>query len=89
MSTSCSGNIIVNPPASCSGIYGDVNEDGAVTILDAQQVAQYVAGTRTFTPCQLKKADVDGDGVVTATDVQYISNYTVGSQPYGKCGQPV
>ena len=72
---------------TCTGIYGDVNGDGVVNITDASFVAQYLEGTRTFTPCQLIAADVDGDGIVTTTDAQYIANYSVLKEPYGKCGQ--
>lgn len=73
--------------ATCEGIYGDVNGDGIVNIVDALFLAQYLAGTRTLTPCQLIAADVDGDGIITATDSQYLANYTVLTPPYGKCGQ--
>jgi len=73
--------------SNCKGIYGDVNGDGIVSIVDAMYVAQYLEGTRTLTACQLIAADVDGDGIITSTDAQYIGNYTVLTKPYGKCGK--
>jgi len=89
MAGTCDGIITIEAPsAECTGIYGDVNGDGIVNGVDAQFIAQYVAGTRTLDACQLKKADVNGDGIVDAVDAQYIANFTVGNTPYGKTGQP-
>jgi len=57
---------------------GDVNLDGAVNIVDAMLVAQYLNGMRTFSPLQMKLADVNQDGVISQSDAQMIANYTVG-----------
>jgi len=64
------------PPTS--GIKGDVNGDGQVTVVDALFVAQYTVGLRTLTSQQLAAADVNGDGQVTVVDALFIAQYTVG-----------
>ncbi len=55
--------------------YGDVNQDGSVTISDSLYISQYVAGTRTLTDEQKLRADVDQDGQITSTDSTMISEY--------------
>jgi len=65
---------------STSGIKGDVNGDGQVTVVDALFVAQYTVGLRTLTSAQLAAADVNGDGQVTIVDSLFISQYTVGTR---------
>jgi len=58
-------------------MYGDVNNDGQVTIVDAQFIAQYTVQTRTFNQYELVAADVNNDGQVTIVDAQFIAQYTV------------
>lgn len=57
---------------------GDVNGDGAVTIVDALFIAQNAVGSRTFNSAQVAAADVNGDGQVTIVDALFIAQYTVG-----------
>jgi len=64
------------PPIS--GIKGDVNTDGQVTVVDAMFVAQYTVGLRTLTSAQLAVADVNNDGQVTVVGCLFIAQYTVG-----------
>lgn len=59
-------------------LYGDVNDDGEVTSLDASLVLQHIDGSITLTPEQIERGDVDGDGVLTETDVDLIQQYVAG-----------
>lgn len=57
--------------------YGDVNDDGSVTMDDVSLVLQYVNGTE-LTEGQIAAADVNGDGSVNMTDVSLILQYING-----------
>lgn len=77
--------------ASGSGIYGDVNGDGLVNVIDAQLVARFSVGLsvpdagRTQT-----NGDVNGDGAANVIDAQLISRHSVGlSTPGSRIGETV
>ena len=55
--------------------YGDVNEDGKITVADATWIFQYCAQRRELTESQLKAADVNGDGKITVADATWIFQY--------------
>lgn len=65
-------------PTVRTGIYGDVNGDGVVSIMDVSFIQQYLAGIRTLTPTQLILADVNGDGIVSIIDVGQIQQFLAG-----------
>ena len=68
------GNLSATCKVVVTGDYiiGDVNNDGKVTAIDARNVLQYAAGTKSFNSQQLKCADVNNDGKVTAFDARKI-----------------
>ncbi len=70
--------VTVNPVVPTSTSLGDVNLDGVVNVIDAQQVSRYVSNLTTFTDQQKKNADVNGNGVITTADSDLISKYSVG-----------
>ena len=53
-------------------IYGDVNNDGKGTPLDAALVMQHVVGEMTLTSEQQLRADVTGNGALSSMDVALI-----------------
>ena len=59
---------------------GDVNCDHAVTIADAQLIAQLIAGRIDALACP-KNGDVNGSGEVTIADAQLIAQLIVGRIP--------
>ncbi len=61
-----------------SGLVGDCNASGSVTILDAQLVAQYVVGL--IGACT-GNGDANASGSVTILDAQLIAQYVVGLIP--------
>ncbi len=69
-----------NPPPT--GICGDVNADGAVTIRDASAIIDYIFGGRPLTGGSAV-SDVNGDGRVNISDAVYLVSYinTNGSAP--------
>jgi formylglycine-generating enzyme required for sulfatase activity len=70
-------NVCVISP-SLDAKWGDVNNDGAVTIADAQQVARYSVGLSVANQAALEaRGDVTNDGSVTITDAQQIARFTV------------
>lgn len=62
--------------------YGDLNgaANGAVTIYDAELVAQYVVGLITLTPAQIQEAEVSSatETAPTIYDAFLIAEYAVG-----------
>ena len=66
-----------NLPVQFVATLGDVNCDGAVTIVDAQLIAQLIVGRVGELPCP-HRADVDEDGGVFITDAQLIAQLVSG-----------
>ena len=64
------------PPST--GILGDVDCDGVVTVLDATLIQKYKAHMIDEKRLDLSVADVDGDGVVTVLDATRIQKYKAG-----------
>lgn len=60
------------------GLYGDVNHDESVSILDAALMQLEIAGLSSFTNTQSVLADVNGDSEVSISDVAMIQLYIAG-----------
>ena len=60
-------------------LYGDVNGDTVINILDALEVVKYAAGSTSLTEAQLEASDVDGNGLVSILDALEIVKYCAGS----------
>ena len=58
--------------------YGDVNDDGEITMNDYIAVLKYIRGDAALTEQQLLAADVDGDGEVKMSDYVAILQYIRG-----------
>ena len=74
-------NISVVEP---SIIYGDVNDDGKVTPLDAALVMQHVVGELTLTSNQQVRADVTGNGALSSMDAALILQKITGLRNFQK-----
>ena len=63
-------------------VYGDVDKDGAVTILDALDIKDYSTGNYqgTLDDVQQEAADVANNGSVDIVDALYVSDFVVGNQ---------
>lgn len=70
-------------------VYGDVNIDGDITVIDATDIQKYIVGLEEFTEDSKSAADVDSDGVVSVMDATSIQKYIVGLEDCGRVGQQV
>ncbi|HET6233170.1 MAG TPA: invasin domain 3-containing protein [Longimicrobiaceae bacterium] len=66
------------PANAAPALWGDVNGDGQVTLLDALAVIARVVGKELPAGYSLPVADVDGNGRVTAMDALVIAGYAAG-----------
>lgn len=61
------------------GLWGDVNKDQVVNIVDAQQIARASVGLSVANPaCVSAAGDVNGDGSVNIVDAQQVARFAVG-----------
>lgn len=63
---------------SIAYVIGDVNDDGAIDVLDAAFIQKHAVGKADLTPEQLYVADVNDDGIVDILDAAQIQKYAVG-----------
>ncbi len=61
-----------------STLYGDANEDGLVTSIDASQAARHSVGLITLSAQGQINAEVSGDGNITSIDASQIARFSVG-----------
>jgi hypothetical protein len=61
-----------------SVLFGDVNQDGVISIIDATELQKYLAGLITLTDEQLLLADTDADGSISIKDATEIQKYLAG-----------
>ncbi|MBU6367606.1 MAG: IPT/TIG domain-containing protein [Gemmatimonadetes bacterium] len=62
-----------------SGRWGDVNDDGSVSIIDAQQIARASVGLSVASAAAVAaRGDVNADGSVSIIDAQQIARFSVG-----------
>ena len=81
-------NPTVQPTDPFDGmIYGDVNNDGMITIVDATIVQKYIVNVAQLDNVNQKLADVDVDGVITVKDATAVQKYIVDVDGYGKTGE--
>lgn len=62
--------------ASGQTVFGDADDDGMVTIMDATRIQRVIADLET--DISFEAADVDGDGTVTILDATRIQRYIAG-----------
>ena len=61
-------------------LYGDVNRNGKVTVLDVSWILQYLVEEKTFDEYQLLLADVNKSGNISVLDASWIRQFLVGSR---------
>ena len=71
-------DIYFNYPSIDVGIFGDVNLDGVIDLIDVGYLQQYIVGKRALTMDEYKMSDVNNDFSVDIIDVGYIQQYLVG-----------
>lgn len=71
-----------------SGIYGDADLDGRVSIKDATQIQEHAASLRTLTGLAFTLAEVSGDGNVNVKDATCIQCFLASLPGTGRTNQP-
>lgn len=61
-----------------TGLLGDVNDDGVVSVLDATLIQKYIVNTISFDKEILERADVNKDNAISVLDATLIQKYIVG-----------
>lgn len=60
-------------------VYGDINGDGKVTLIDGVSLMRYLLGKYELTDNSKIAGDVNGDGNITLADGVYIQKYLLGN----------
>lgn len=68
-------------------IYGDVNLDGVISVVDATLLQKYVVNLVQLKTKDLLVADVDDDGIISVKDATSVQKYIVHLDGYGKTGE--
>jgi hypothetical protein len=82
-------------PATCTGLFGDVDRDGKVTLDDGLLIDEYALGKAALDACQQYAGDVCGgagdapDGKVTTDDAACVVAFVVGNTGAGRAGKPM
>ncbi|MEM7234387.1 MAG: dockerin type I domain-containing protein [Planctomycetota bacterium] len=66
---------------------GDANGDGAMSLSDALDILNNLAGNVDTIPCDLEEADVDGNGRMTVADSIYLMNFLFGGGEPPRCDE--
>jgi hypothetical protein len=66
---------------SAGFIYGDVNDDGNVNLIDISILSRYVAGWPDYTVNE-QAADVNNDGVINMIDISILTRHIGGWEGY-------
>ena len=75
--------------APVMALYGNVDGDSGITVIDATHIQRDLAGLETFTADQKMIGDVDGDGATTIVDATYIQRWLAGlSSKLDRFGYP-
>lgn len=71
---------------SGNAVYGEVNGDGDITIVDATLVQKHVAQLETLSVDKQILADVNGDNTISVVDATLIQKYIVQLKDWGRTG---
>lgn len=71
---------------SGNAVYGEVNGDGDITIVDATLVQKHVVQLETLSADKQILADVNGDNTISIVDATLIQKYIVQLKDWGRTG---
>lgn len=71
---------------SSNAVYGDVNGDGDITVVDATLVQKHVVQLETLSADKQILADVNGDNTISVVDATLIQKYIVQLKDWGRTG---
>ena len=77
-------NILPNEPITDYAYYGDINDDGKLTMADLALLSKYMSDDYniTLTTQQLKNADINGDSIINYIDELFLSRYFADWEEY-------
>ena len=85
--------VVVRPVATCvvpPGNWGDVNDDGQVNIIDAQQIARRSIALSVLRPAVVTvQGDVNADSTVDIIDAQQVARASIGLSAPARIGTAV
>lgn len=76
------GTVVLGPAENI--LYGDINNDGTVSVDDVTALQLYISGAENIDSAAKLRADVNNDGVIDILDCTDIQLYLVGD--IGKLG---
>lgn len=71
---------------SGNAVYGEVNGDGDITVVDATLVQKHVVQLETLSADKQILADVNGDNTISVVDATLIQKYVVQLKDWGRTG---
>ena len=71
---------------SGNAVYGDVNGDGDITVVDATLVQKHVVQLETLSADKQILADVNGDNTISVVDATLIQKYIAKLKDWGRTG---
>lgn len=71
---------------SGNAVYGEVNGDGDITVVDATLVQKHVVQLETLSADKQILADVNGDNIISVVDATLIQKYIVQLEDWGRTG---
>lgn len=71
---------------SGNAVYGEVNGDGDITVVDATLVQKHVVQLETLSADKQILADVNGDNTISVVDATLIQKYIVQLEDWGRTG---
>ena len=71
---------------SGNAVYGEVNGDGDITVVDATLVQKHVVQLETLSADKQILADVNGDNTISVVDATLIQKYIVQLKEWGRTG---
>lgn len=71
---------------SGNAVYGDVNGDGDITVVDATLIQKHVVQLETLSADKQILADVNGDNTISVVDATLIQKYIVQLKDWGRTG---
>lgn len=71
---------------SGNAVYGELNGDGDITIVDATLVQKHVSQLETLSADKQILADVNGDNTISVVDATLIQKYIVQLEDWGRTG---
>ena len=75
----CTSSELCIPGQGCTGLCGDVDQDGDIDQADVDIVSEVIIGNVSPGPCSIESTDTNNDGEINIEDLLVIVNYLNGN----------